>query len=297
MRYAALLSLLLAAASTVQAQRVGSYGKAPSAPSRPPDLDKIGIDQRLNEQVPLDLIFRDEHNDEVTLGSCVAGKPTVLILAYYECPMLCNQVLNGVVEALRDIPGNVGEDFNVVTVSFDPKDNPGIAWKKKDNYLREYGRAGAENGWHFLTGKKESIDALCQAVGFRYEYDDKKKQFNHASGIMIVTPFGKLSKYFYGIDYSDPKNDPNDKSTFNELRNAIQEASKGMIGKEAPPNRVAKLLCYEYDPISGKYTFTVTTILRIFFGTLLAVIAVWLFRNWRRPTKMATELPARGDSR
>jgi protein SCO1 len=286
MRFAALLVLLVLGAPAAQAQRVGSYGRAPTAPAREPNFDAIGIDERLGEVLDLSLEFRDEHGKPITLGSCIGGKPTILVLAYYECPMLCNQVLNGVVEAIRALPGDVGKDFNVVTVSFDPKDIPGIAYKKKLNYLEQYGRPGADKGWSFLTGRKESIDALCQKVGFRYEYDAKKKQYNHASGILVVTPFGKISKYFFGIDYQDPKKDVADPASYKQLAAAIEDAAEGRTGSKAPPNRIIKMLCYEYNPITGEYTFTVMIILRIVFGTLVFFLGIWLIRNWRRPTKL-----------
>jgi len=292
MRYAALAATLLLSATAAHAQRVGSYGKAIAEPAREPNLPAIGIDQRLGEQVPLDLVFRDEQDREITLGSCVGGKPTVLVLAYYTCPMLCNQVLNGVVEAVRKVPGTIGDDFNVVTVSFDPKDKPGNAAAKKVNYIREYGRPGADKGWHFLTGDKRAIDALCQAVGFRYDYDDKKKQYYHDSGIMILTPFGKLSQYFFGVSYFDPKTDPNEPDSTKQLEKAIRDASDGMTGKEVPPNELARFLCYEYDPVSGQYTFTIMRILRVIFGTLVICLSVWLIRVWRRPAKPALEEPA-----
>ncbi len=280
--------LLVFLALPVFGQNVMNYGKAPAAPSREPKelLPTVKIEQRLGEQIPLDLVFHDEHDNEITLGSCVGGKPTILVIAYYRCPMLCSAVLRGVVEAARALPGNIGEDFNIVTVSFDPKDHYLIAGYTKKTSIEEYGRPAAEQNWHFLTGKKPQIDALCEAVGFHYEYDKLKKQFNHASGITIVTPFGKISKYFFGINYSDPKTDPAAPDTYRDLQKAIADASKGMVGKEVEPNDLVKFLCYQYDPVSGEYTLSVLRALRVLFSILVIVMGIWLVRTWRRPTRM-----------
>jgi protein SCO1/2 len=286
-KYLALLTLVLLAAPAF-GQRVGSYGRAPAAPSREPKdmLPTVNIDQHLGDQVPLDLVFKDEQDQEVTLGSCVGGKPTILVIAYYRCEMLCNLVLNGVLEAAQKLPGNIGEDYNIVTVSFDPKDHHLIASMKKTTYLKYYGRPGAEKGWHFLTGKQASIDALCKAVGFNYEYDKIKKQFNHASGIMILTPFGKISKYYFGISYADPKDDPNAPETYKSLQTSISDASKGMVGKAIEPSEIMKFLCYEYNPVTGERSISVMKILRAIFSVFVICLGVWLVRNWRRPTRM-----------
>jgi protein SCO1/2 len=279
MRFAVLLLVLALFTQPAQAQRGSmSYGKAIAEPARPLNTDAIGIDQRLGEQVPLDLVFRDEHDKEITLGSCVGGKPTVLVLAYYRCPQMCTLVINDLVKALKGIPADVGDQFNVVVVSFDPKDKPGIAYAKKSNYMQEYGRAGAEKGWHFLTGDQPQIKELCSAVGFRYEFDEHKKEqpFNHASGFMVVTPYGKLSKYFLGIDY-DAK----------ELLAALETAGEGKIGKEVEPSRIAILLCYERDPETGKYSLSVMKGLRVVFGAMVVGLGIWLVRAWRRPAPCA----------
>ena len=166
-------------------------------------LKQVGIDQRLNEQVPLDLRFRDEAGREVRLGEYFAkGRPVVLTLVYYECPMLCNQVLNGAVGAFQALPFTAGKEFEVVTVSFDAREGPELAARKKETYLRRYKREGSEAGWHFLTGDKASIEALSRAVGFRYVWDEQSKQFAHASALIVATPAGRLSHYLYGIDYA-----------------------------------------------------------------------------------------------
>src|ERR1043166_2120049 len=182
-------------------------------------LKRIGLDQRLNETVPLSLKFRDENGQTVQLQRYFGSKPVVLVLAYYECPMLCTQVLNGLLGSLRKSSLDAGRDFQVVVVSINPTESPALAMAKKRQYLNRYNRPGAEEGWHFLTGDEDSIQALARSVGFRYAYDAEQKQYAHAAGIMVVTPLGKLARYFYGIEYS-PK----------DLRLGLIEASAGKIG-------------------------------------------------------------------
>ncbi len=208
-------------------------------PALPGALQGVGIDQRLNQQVPLDLIFRDEAGRPVPLSTFFHGKPVLLALVYYECPMLCTQILNGVAGGLKAVSFNPGQDFEVVSVSFDPKDTPEIAAAKKQSYVRRYGRPNTVNGWHFLTGDPASIRALTDAVGFHYKYDAATGQFAHASGIMILTPDGRLSRYFYGVEYA-----PRD------LRLGLVEASANKIG--SPVDQIL-LFCYHYDPSTGKY--------------------------------------------
>ncbi len=233
----------------------------------PADLQKVGIDQRLNEQVPLDLMFRDEAGKEVWLGDYFSGtKPVILSLVFYECPMLCNQVLNGLVGGLKAVPLNVGNDFNVVTVSFDPRETSELAARKKEIYMRQYKRAGASAGWHFLTGNEASIKQLTDAVGFRYTYDAASNQFAHASGIMILTPQGKISRYFYGIEYA-PK----------DIRLGLVEASGGKIG--SPVDKIL-LYCYHYDPATGKYAW-VMNVYRL-GGAITVVCMIALFFVLRR---------------
>ena len=234
-------------------------------------LKKVGIEQRLNSQIPLDATFRDETGREVRLGEYFkAGKPVVLTLVYYECPMLCNQTLNGLVGALEAVPFTPGKDFEIVAVSFDPREGPDLAARKKETYLRRYGRAGAEDGWHFLTGDKDSIDKLAQSVGFRYVWDDESKQFAHASAIMVVTPDGRLSHYFYGIDYS-PK----------DLRLALVESSEGKIGS---PVDALILYCYHYDPATGKFAPVMAVLRAAGVLTVAGLLALILFlvRRTRR---------------
>ena len=237
-------------------------------------LKQVGIDQRLNEQVPLDLRFRDEAGREVQLAEYFAkGKPVVLTLVYYECPMLCNQVLNGAVGAFQALPFTAGKEFEVVTVSFDDREGPELAARKKETYLRRYKREGSEAGWHFLTGDKASIEALARAVGFRYVWDEQSKQFAHASALMVATPTGRLSHYFYGIDYA-PK----------DLRLALVEASEGKVGS---PVDALLLYCYHYDPASGRFA-PVMGVLRV-AGVLTVAGVVALLLYLRRKTRQKGE--------
>ena len=227
-------------------------------------LKKVDIEQRLGNQIPLDLKFRDESGREVRLGEYFGkGKPVALTLVYYECPMLCNQVLNGAVGAFQALSFTAGKEFEVVTVSFDPREGPELAAKKKETYLRRYKREGAEAGWHFLTGDKASIDALAESVGFHYVWDEQSQQFAHASAVMVATPQGKLSYYFYGIDYA-PK----------DLRLAFVEASEGKIGS---PVDSLILFCYHYDPASGRFAPVMGVLRAAGVLTVFGVIGLLLY--------------------
>ena len=223
---------------------------SPSTPSNlPPLLRDVGIDQKLNSQIPLDLVFRDEAGNEVRLEQYFGQKPVVLVLAYYDCPMLCTIVLNGVLHSLKELKYNVGREFEVVTVSFDPTEKPSLAAAKKAIYVGLYGRPNAGAGWHFLTGEEPSIRQLTEAVGFRYNYDPQTKQYFHATGIMVITPDGRLARYFYGIQYPS-----------GNLRLGLVEASEGKIG--SPVDQVL-LYCSQYDPATGKYSVIVSHVLKL----------------------------------
>jgi protein SCO1/2 len=217
--------------------------------SLPEALQNVGFDQKLNEQVPLDLAFRDENGRAVKVGEYFGDKPVILMFMYYECPNLCPVVLDGLVRSLKPLPFTVGREFDVLAVSIDPSEEPRLAAAKKQEYLPRYGRPGAESGWHFLTGEENSIKSLTQAVGFRYAYDRKTHQFAHASGIVILTPQGRISRYFYGIEYA-----PRD------LRLSLIEASSNKIG--SPVDQLL-LFCYQYDPATGKYTLAIMNVLRL----------------------------------
>ena len=215
----------------------------------PQQLRGVGIDQRLNNQVPLDLKFRDETGQMVILGSYFGKKPVILSLVYYTCPMLCTMAENGLLNALRDVKFNIGEQFEVVTVSIDPTETPEMAMGKKAVYVGLYGRPGSKQGWHFLVGEEPSIRALTQAVGFHYNYIPETRQFAHATGIVVLTPQGKVSRYFYGILY--PSRD---------IRLALVEASNEKIGN---PVDAVLLYCCQYDPVAGKYNMIVSHVLKI----------------------------------
>lgn len=222
-------------------------------------FDQVRFDQRLNQQIPLDLMFNDENGQPVQLKQYFGSKPVILSLVYFRCPMLCSQVMNGMAGAFNGITRfSVGRDFNVITVSFDPRDTPADAAKNKEIYLARYRRPGAGQGWHFLTGRKDQIDALANAVGFHFAWDPQIQQFAHASGIMLLTPDGKLAQYYYGIEYS-----PRD------IQLGIIQSSQGKIG-----NIVDKVIlyCYEYDPARGKYGAVVFRILRL--SALATVLAL-----------------------
>jgi protein SCO1/2 len=236
----------------------GGLSPGQTATGLPPALKKVGIDQRLNEQLPLDAVFKDEQGNEVRLGQFFNGKPVVLALVYYTCPMLCNQVLNGMLGAFRQMSFNAGEQFEVVTVSFDTKETPQLAAAKKQTYITGYNRPSGAAGWHFLTGDDANIKRLTEAVGFRYIWDEQTKQFAHASGIMVATPDGKLARYFYGIDY--PSKD---------LRLALVEASANKIGT---PVDTLLLFCYHYDPSTGKYGVVIMNVIRL--GGVVTIILI-----------------------
>jgi len=230
-----------------------------SSSARPDALADVGIEQRLDEELPLDLVFRDEAGREVQIGDYFGDRPVILSLVYYECPMLCTMVLNGLVSSLADLDFDVGNEFEVVTVSFNPKDTPDLASRKKRTYLGKYGRDGAEDGWHFLTGEAGSIEALTEAVGFKYKFIPETGEFVHASSIMVLTPLGKLSKYFYGIDYPEF-----------DLRLGLVEASDNKIG--SPVDQIL-LYCYHYDPTTGKYGMVIMNVIRV-AGTLTVLMLV-----------------------
>jgi protein SCO1/2 len=260
-------------AAPAAAQRFPEPGQPSSA--KPGILGKIGIDQRLNEQVPLDLPFVDENGRDVRLGDYFGKRPVVLALVYYECPMLCTQVLNGVVSSLGVVKFNAGTEFDVIAVSINPKEGPGLAAQKKQAYVDRYKRPGTEHGFHFLTGKQESIDKLAQAVGFRYEYDAETGQYAHGAGVEILTPKGVISRYFYGIDFS-----PRD------MQFGLMDAAEQRIGSRIDS---ALLLCYHYDPSTGKYGVIAIDAIRI--GGVATVLAflTFLFVSLRRERAAAKQ--------
>ena len=242
----------------------------PPPPSASPGiLDRVGIDQNgLGTAIPLDLGFRSETGEPGELGRFFGRKPVVLALVYYRCPMLCTMVLNGMLAAFKSLRLEAGSDFEVVVVSFDHRETPELAAAKKESCLREYGRPGTAAGWHFLTGGEESIRRLCEACGFRYFYDARTDQYAHGSGIMVLTPAGVLSRYFYGIEYSA-----------RDLRLALVEASEGRIGSLADQ---VLLLCYRYDPATGRYGLVIMGSLRVASVLVLAALAGFILFSLRR---------------
>ncbi len=259
--------------ASAQAQGQNEHlAPTPASSVQPKILAHVGIEQKLGGQIPLDLIFQDEAGRPVRLGQYFGTRPVVLVLAYYNCPMLCTQVLNGLVSAMRALSFDAGKEFEVVTVSFDPHDRPSDAAAKKVPYLKEYGRPGAAAGWHFLTGGPGSIDRLTAAVGFRYNWDNDLGQFAHASGIFVATPEGRLSRYLYGIEYQ-----PRD------LRLGIVEASNHKIGN--PVDEIL-LYCYHYDPKIGKYGAVVMNMVRAGGVAAVLILSVFLTIMWRRDHRL-----------
>jgi len=249
-------SLLLTATAWGQGMSQGMM--SPPASVRPPYLTNVGIEQRLDAQVPADLAFVDDAGHPVKLGDYFGKKPLILNLVYYNCPMLCGEALAGLSTSMKLVKFDIGNEFEVVTVSFNPQETPQLAAEKKKEYLKRYGRPGAENGWHFLTGSADSINALTKAVGFQYQYDAAKNQYAHATAIMVLTPQGRISRYFYGVEFP-PK----------DLRMGLVEASQEKIG-----NAVDQVLlyCYHYDPATGKYGAVVSNMLKLGGGLTILLL-------------------------
>jgi protein SCO1/2 len=253
-----LLVATLLLTSTAFTQSMSKGLMSPPANVRPPYLTNVGIEQHLDGQVPADLAFVDDTGRNVKLGDYFGKKPLILNLVYYNCTMLCGEALAGLSASMKMIKFDVGNQFDVVTVSFNPKETPEIAAAKKAEYLKRYGRPNAAAGWHFLTGPPESINALTKAVGFQYQYDATKDQYAHATAIMVLTPQGRIARYFYGVDFP-PK----------DLRLGLVEASKGKIGN--PVDQVL-LYCYHYDPAAGKYGAVVSNMLKIGAGLTIFLV-------------------------
>ena len=264
-----------AAFAVVMTIAVPAHAQYAAGPQRPNPaslkqgiLGQVGIDQKIGQQLPLDLVFRDENGRDVRLGEYFNGKPVVMALAYYECPMLCTQVLNGMTAALKMVEMDAGKDFEVVVVSIDPKDNFRLAANKKLTYVENYGRPATAAGWHFLTGAETSIKPLADALGFRYAYDANIKQYAHGAALYVTTPKGVVSRYLLGIDFA-----PRD------LRLALVEASNNVLGTVRDK---ILLLCYHYDPTTGKYGAATINAVRVgFIATVIGFLA-FLFVSLRR---------------
>ena len=259
---------LLASATAVDAQYANPPQRSTAASAKPGILQLVGIDQKIGQQLPLDLMFRDETGRDVKLGQFFGARPVVIALAYYECPMLCTQVLNGMTGALKTLSFDAGREFEVVVVSIDPKDNFRLAANKKLTYVEHYGRPATAAGWHFLTGTDASIKPLADALGFRYAYDANLRQYAHGAAIYVATPKGVVARYFMGIDFA-----PRD------LRLALVEASNNQLGSVADK---VLLLCYHYDPSTGKYGAATLTAVRIGFIATVAGFLTFLFVSLRR---------------
>lgn len=239
---------------------------------KPEVLKEVAIEQRLGEQIPPELAFRDEAGREVRLGDYFKeGKPVLLSLVYYECPMLCNQILNGQVGMMSVLAFTAGKEYNALTVSFDPRERPEVAAAKRKTYLKRYGRAEAEAGWHFLTGDEANVKQLADAVGFIYRWDDQSKQFAHASAIYLLTPDGKISHYFYGIEYS-PK----------DVRLGLVQASANKVG--SPVDQLL-LYCYHYDPTTGKFSVVMGVMRAAGVLTVFGVVALMVALGRRARAK------------
>jgi protein SCO1/2 len=263
------LAALLAAAIPAQAQyATGPQQLSPPSLQQPEILKRVGIDQKIGQQLPLDLVFKDETGRDVRLAEYFGARPVVLALAYYECPMLCTQVLNGMTGSLKTLSFDAGKDFDVVVVSIDPKDNFRLAANKKTTYVAHYGRPATANGWHFLTGTEASIEPLAKALGFRYAYDANIKQYAHAAAIYVATPKGVVARYLLGIDFA-----PRD------LRLALVEASNNQLGSVAD---TVLLLCYHYDPSVGKYGVAILNAVRIGFIGTVGTFLTFLFISLKR---------------
>jgi protein SCO1/2 len=261
-------AMMLALCSLAFGQGMTTGIMSPPANVRPPGLKNVGIEQHLNEQIPAELTFQDENGNPVRLADYFGKKPMILNLVYYQCPMLCGEVLSGLESALRVLKFDVGNQFDVLTVSFDPRETPAMATAKKAEFLKRYGRPGATQGWHFLTGPQQSIDALTKAAGFQYEYDPKSGQFAQTTAIMVLTPEGRIAQYYYGVEYA-PK----------DLRLGLIQASQNKIG-----NIVDQVLlyCYHYDPATGKYGAVVMRILRLAGAATILTLGLFMIVMFRR---------------
>jgi protein SCO1 len=274
--------IILLTIGNVSAQKTEHYNSPLYAPKTydpnefgassglPKTLEKVGIEQKLNEQLPTDAVFKDENGNIVKLGDYFGKRPVILALVYYECPMLCNEVLNGLTGTLKSLSFDAGKDYDVIAISFDARENekPDLAKNKKESYVKRYGRPGTENGWHFLTGTQDEIDKVTKAVGYNYQWDEKTNQFAHAGGIMFTTPEGKISRYLYGIDYA-PK----------DVKFAVMESAENRIGN---PAEQLMLYCYHYDPATGKYGLSVLKIIRLVAVATLIGLGSMIFVFWRR---------------
>jgi protein SCO1/2 len=275
------LSLALLAA-TAWGQAMSQGIVSPPANIRPQYLKNVGIEQHLDARVPPELTFVDDAGRSVKLGDYFGTRPLILNLVYYNCTMLCGEELAGLTGALKAVKFDIGQEFDIVTVSFNPQETPAMAAAKKRDFVARYGRPGAAAGWHFLTGPPESINALAKAVGFQYQYDPKTNQYAHATAIMVLTPQGHISRYFYGVEFP-PK----------DLRLGLVEASQEKIG-----NAVDQVLlyCYHYDPATGKYGAVISNMLRLGGALTILILGTMLFILIRLDRAATRRVSARGET-
>ena len=278
---------LLALAAVLSFASPPSPARAQIAGPLPKDLEGVGITEHPDAQIPLDLELNNDDGKTVTLADYFKGdRPVLLTLNYFRCPMLCTLQLNGMVEALKNMPWTPGEQFEMVTVSFDPRETPQLGRLKKQNYLEEYGRPAAAGGWHFLTGREENIKKLADTVGFRYRYDKDADQYYHVACAFVCTPSGRVSRYLYGVMY-DPRT----------LRLSLLEAGEGKVGTTAEQ---VLLFCFHYDPGKGSYTWAAMNLMRAGGIATLFVFGIALWVLWRRDVarsrKAAMAGPQTGDS-
>jgi protein SCO1/2 len=266
------LAMVLLGASLAMPATASAVEEAPPPRATsdvvPGMFQKVKFDQNLDAQLPLDVLLRDERGQAVRLGDFFGTRPVIVNLVYYQCPMLCNEVLNSLLRSLNALTFDVGKEFEVVTLSIDPSETPDLAARKKAAYLARYGRAGAGQGWHFLTGDEASIRRIARVVGFNYVYDEKSRQFAHPAGIAIATPQGKIARYFFGLSY--PARD---------LRLGLIEATAGKIGS---PMDMVLLMCFHYDPRTGKYNVAIMTVTRLAGCLTLAGLGTYMFVMFRR---------------
>ena len=272
------MSLKFSAALSIAALTLLAWPIFAQQPGPPPILREVSIAQRLNEPIPPEIIFRDENGKAVRLGDYFGTKPIVLSLVYFDCPALCTEVLNGELRTMKAITLDLGKDFDAITVSFEPKDTPELAKAKRDVYAGQYGRPGARENWHFLTGDQPSIDALTQAAGFHYAYDSASRQYAHAAAILVLTPHGRIARYFYGVQYPG-----------RDVRLGLVEASEGKIGT---PTDHALLYCYQYDPATGKYGLMVMNVVRAAGVLTVLVLGIFMFVMFRRERNHPSGPPA-----
>jgi protein SCO1/2 len=275
------MSCRFRAAMFVALTGVAAFSANAQQATTPAILSKVGITQNLNSRIPPDLLFRDETGKSVRIGDFFGRKPILLSLVYFDCPALCTEVLNGELRTMKAISLDLGKDFDAVTVSFEPKDTPALAKAKRDVYAGQYGRPDAADHWHFLTGEQQSIDAITNVVGFHYAYDSSIRQYAHAAAILVLTPDGRIDRYFYGVIY--PARD---------VRLGLVEASEGKIGTLTDH---ALLYCYQYDPMTGKYGVVVMNVLRAAGGLTVLLLGIFMTVMFLRERKRSVDVsPAAG---